>query len=153
MFDLEQAIAQWRRQMLAAGIQSAESLDELENHLREEVNERMKSGQKPKQAFEIAVDKIGRPRLLKAEFAKVDGTWLIWQKIRTFLGLNKIPSPALIDFAPVGVQTLELAAVEARNFRHDYIGTEHILLGLLKSDSMIVSRVLRSLGVEEKVLR
>ena len=155
MFDLEQAIAQWRGQMLAAGIKTAESLDELENHLREEVQKQVKSGQKPKQAFDIAVDQIGRPAVLKTEFAKVDETWprLIWQKLRTLLGINKIPSPSFNDFAPVGIQTLEMAAEEARNFRHDYIGTEHILLGLLKSNSTIVSKVMRSLGVEEKTVR
>ena len=33
MFNLEQAISEWRLQMLAAGIKTTESLDELENHL------------------------------------------------------------------------------------------------------------------------
>ena len=39
MFDLEQAIAEWRKQMLAAGIKAPVPLDELESHLREEVEE------------------------------------------------------------------------------------------------------------------
>ena len=37
MFDLEQAIAGWRRQMLAAGIQSPVPLEELGIHLRDEI--------------------------------------------------------------------------------------------------------------------
>lgn len=153
MFDLEKSIAQWRRQMLGAGIKAPESLDELENHLREEVEKQIKLGQTPERAFEIAVDQIGRPALLKVEFAKVDKPWPVWQKLRTLLGFNKIPSPSFRDFAPVGAQTLELAAGEARNLRHDYIGTEHILLGLLKSESTIVSNVMRRLGIEERALR
>jgi Clp amino terminal domain, pathogenicity island component len=153
MFDLEQAISRWRRQMLAAGIRTAESLDELENHLREEVEKQIKSGQNPTQAFETAIDQIGRPAVLKKEFAKVDGPWPVWKKLRTLFGFNKIPSPSLVDFAPVGIRTLEMAAGEARNFRHDYIGTEHLLLGLLKSESTIVSNVMRSLGVDEKAIR
>jgi Clp amino terminal domain, pathogenicity island component len=153
MFDLEKSIAQWRRQMLAAGIKATESLDELENHLREEVEKQIKLKQKPERAFEIAVDQIGLAALLKAEFAKVSETRLVWQKLKALLGFNRIPSPSFEDFAPVGVQTLELAAGEARSFRHDYIGTEHILLGLLKSESTIVSNVMRRLGVEENTLR
>ena len=37
MFDLEQSIADWRRQMLAAGIKTPVPLEELESHLREEI--------------------------------------------------------------------------------------------------------------------
>jgi hypothetical protein len=153
MFNLEQSIALWRQQMLAAGIKTTESLDELENHLREDVAEQIKSGQKPERAFEMAADQIGQAALLKAEFAKVGEPWPLWQKLRTLLGFNKIPAPSFKDFAPIGVQTLELAAREARNFRHDFIGTEHILLGLLKSESTIVSNVMRRLGVDPKAVR
>ena len=44
MFDLEKAIADWRRQMLAAGIKTPVPLEELESHLREEIEQQMKSG-------------------------------------------------------------------------------------------------------------
>jgi len=37
MFDLEEKIAEWRRQMLVAGIKTPAPLDELEGHLREEI--------------------------------------------------------------------------------------------------------------------
>ena len=37
MFDLEQSIAEWRRQMLAAGIKTPVPLEELEIHLREDI--------------------------------------------------------------------------------------------------------------------
>ena len=37
MFDLEQSITNWRKQMLAAGIKSPVPLEELEIHLREEI--------------------------------------------------------------------------------------------------------------------
>jgi hypothetical protein len=41
MFNLEQAIADWRQQMLAAGIKTPVPLEELENHLREENEQQM----------------------------------------------------------------------------------------------------------------
>jgi hypothetical protein len=153
MFELEKSIAQWRQQMLAAGIKTTDSLDELENHLREEVRKQIALGQKPERAFEIAVEQMGRPSVLKKESAKVHEPWLVWQKLKALLGFAQIPSPSYEDFAPVGVQALELAAGEARNFHHNFIGTEHILLGLLKSESTIVSNVMRRLGVEERTIR
>ncbi len=68
MFDLEKAITDWRKQMLAEGIKTPLQLDELENHLREEIERQLKSGTNLRHAFEIAVVKIGPPVELKTEF-------------------------------------------------------------------------------------
>ena len=68
MFYLEQSIIEWRRQMLAAGIKTPVPLEELECHLREEIEEQVQSGVSEQQAFEIAVRQIGQADLLKAEF-------------------------------------------------------------------------------------
>jgi hypothetical protein len=70
MFDLEQSIAEWRKQMLAAGIPSPAPLEELENHLREDIGRLMKSGANPSQAFEIAAKNVGPGPALKREFKK-----------------------------------------------------------------------------------
>lgn len=69
MFNLEQSITEWRQQMLAAGIKP-KSLDELESHLREEIERQMKSGVDVRQAFDIAVKAIGQGAELKKEFRK-----------------------------------------------------------------------------------
>jgi hypothetical protein len=74
MFDLERSIAQWRRQMLSAGIAATAVLDELESHLREDVENQVSSGTSGQQAFETTVRDIGQSDLLKNEFAKVGGT-------------------------------------------------------------------------------
>ena len=73
MLDLEKSIADWRQQMLAAGIQTPVPLEELESHLREEIERQMKSGANAQTAFLIAVEDVGRGHLLKAEFKKVGG--------------------------------------------------------------------------------
>ena len=70
MFNLEQAIADWRRQMLAAGIQSPVPLKELELHLREDIERQLKSGLDEQNAFEISVPQIGQPQALNREFKK-----------------------------------------------------------------------------------
>jgi len=71
MFDLDRAIAQWRQQMRTAGIKSSRALEELDAHLREEVQREMQSGVDAPAAFAIAVERMGEARALKAEFAKV----------------------------------------------------------------------------------
>jgi len=73
MFDFEQAITEWRQQMIAAGIKTPVPLEELENHLREEIERQMKSGLNEQEAFNFAIQKIGRPYLLKSEFKKAGG--------------------------------------------------------------------------------
>ena len=72
MFSLEQSIADWRKHMLAAGIKTPVPLDELENHLREEVQELVASGMEPQAALAASIKKIGLPSPLRAEFTKVD---------------------------------------------------------------------------------
>jgi hypothetical protein len=74
MFDLEQAIADWRRQMLAAGIKTPVPLEELEIHLREEIERQMKAGLSGQKAFEISTRRIGSPEILKCEFKKAERT-------------------------------------------------------------------------------
>ena len=46
MFNLEQAISDWKRQMLACGFNSAEVLQELESHLRDHIAVLVASGVK-----------------------------------------------------------------------------------------------------------
>jgi hypothetical protein len=72
MFNLDHKIVEWRRQMLAAGIKNSEVLDELENHLREDIERRMRSGVAGEQALQAAIQQIGRPAMLKAEFERVE---------------------------------------------------------------------------------
>lgn len=70
MFNLEQSIADWRKQMLAAGIKTPAPLDELEIHLREDVALQIRIGSTEQEAFNSAVEKIGQAYALKTEFRK-----------------------------------------------------------------------------------
>jgi len=58
-----------------------------------------------------------------------------------------------IPFTPRSKKALELSAEEARSLGHNYIGTEHILLGLLREEEGIASQVLFSLGVDLRKIR
>jgi hypothetical protein len=72
MFNLEQSVAEWRKRMLATGINEPVPLEELEGHLREELERLMQAGFKEREAFENAACQIGQPQSLKNEFTKVD---------------------------------------------------------------------------------
>src|SRR5579872_850599 len=50
-------------------------------------------------------------------------------------------------------KVLSLAQEEAQRFNHNYIGTEHILLGLVREGDGVGAKVLRSLGVELQAVR
>ncbi len=59
-----------------------------------------------------------------------------------------------IGLTPRAKKVIELAVDEARRMNHHYIGTEHLLLGLVREGSGIAAGVLESLGVNlEKVRR
>jgi len=70
MFNLEQSIADWRQQMLAAGIKTPVPLEELESHLREEIERQLQAGAGAAEAFQIAIQRIGVGTTLKVEFDK-----------------------------------------------------------------------------------
>ena len=53
----------------------------------------------------------------------------------------------LIELTAQGRQSIELAVQEARAFDHHYIGTEHLLLGLLQQEESLTSQVLHNSGV------
>jgi uncharacterized membrane protein len=73
MFNLEQSIADWRKEMLAAGIKSPVPLEELENHLREEIEQQVKAGVSEQQAFEGSASQVGQAEVLKKEFIRAKG--------------------------------------------------------------------------------
>lgn len=68
------------------------------------------------------------------------------------------PGPATqiigdIPFTPRAKKALELSAEEARALGHNYIGTEHLLLGLMREGEGIASQVLLNLGLDLNTVR
>ena len=270
LFNLENAIAAWRRLLRAGGINSSEILDELESHLREDIEHVMRSGKTSEEAFRAAVTRLGpsgalakefctlpliqgsqRPKYLMA-FSVISAVLILWTGTAILLetgihslaeGLvfaaiftvaaylaalpfcyRKLPSlqnhavqkavgvtalfvnvwivlallnavgrvqfhlpedvtilfwsvvPALFATilaydcyrlarkrgghpqelespGPEAKRTLALARDEARKLHHDFVGTEHVLLALLRSGNSSVDRALRQLGLGEAVVR
>lgn len=58
-----------------------------------------------------------------------------------------------IGLTPRTKKVLELALEEARLLGHDYVGTEHVLLGLMREGEGVGARVLKEFGAELKTVR
>ncbi|XP_027364575.1 chaperone protein ClpC, chloroplastic-like [Abrus precatorius] len=58
-----------------------------------------------------------------------------------------------IPFTPRAKRVLELSLEEARQLGHNYIGSEHLLLGLLREGEGVAARVLENLGVDPANIR
>lgn len=64
------------------------------------------------------------------------------------------PAPTdQIPFTPRAKKTMELSLQEALKLGHNYIGTEHLLLGLLRESEGMASQVLTALGIDLSATR
>lgn len=154
MFNLEQSISEWRGQMLSAGVKNPDIVDELESHLREDWARRVQSGESGEQAFEGAVQGVGQASLLKHEFAKLSGKKWAWlRKLKGIVAGAFVPFPSLSTFTPGARWTLELARQEAPRLNHGFVGTEHVLLGLLALEDGVVPNVFKKMGVDREDVR
>ena len=71
MPDLEQRLAAWRQTLAADAAFSVEVIDELESHLRDDIQRLVLAGESEERALELGLARLGPPRALGAEFAKV----------------------------------------------------------------------------------
>ena len=97
-FDLEKVIAQWRQQMLAAGIKAPSTLQELESHLREDIGNLVAAGNPEAAAFQMAVSRVGSPAALMAEYKLAkSGSSLSVIGLLTWAGLAAILAAVLLS--------------------------------------------------------
>ena len=67
--------------------------------------------------------------------------------VEFIIGRGERPSQGEIGLTPRAKKVVELAVDEARRMNHTYIGTEHLLIGLLREGEGVAAGVLESLGV------
>jgi ATP-dependent Clp protease ATP-binding subunit ClpA len=76
------------------------------------------------------------------------------EQVELIVGRGKEPSPdGDLPPTPRAKKVLQLASAEAKTLGHVYIGTEHLLLGLLREGEGIAAMMLESLGVNLKGAR
>nr|WP_281357421.1 Clp protease N-terminal domain-containing protein [Brasilonema bromeliae] len=69
-------------------------------------------------------------------------------EVEKIIGRGKGDTAIDIPFTPRAKQVLELAVEDARCLNVNYVGTEHLLLGILHEGGGVAIRVLQSLGVD-----
>src|SRR6185295_14334309 len=96
--NLEKSVAEWRETLLVAPNVSDEALDELESHLRETVDELVRSGLAEPEAFQRAIKQLGGSPNIASEFQKLDQpTWL---PIKLVIGAGVV---AVLTFAILSI--------------------------------------------------
>ena len=73
----------------------------------------------------------------------------IQKEVENLIGRGK-DTTQTIHYTPRAKKVIELSMDEARNLGHSYVGTEHILLGLIREGEGVAARVLNNLGVSLK---
>ena len=73
--------------------------------------------------------------------------------VEFIIGRGESMVPGELGLTPRAKKVLELAIDEARRLNHHYIGTEHLLLGLVREGEGIAAGVLESLGVNLERVR
>ncbi|MDP9410903.1 MAG: hypothetical protein M3R38_10715 [Actinomycetota bacterium] len=66
---------------------------------------------------------------------------------------EEVPPPGWIPYTPRVRKVIGLAAEESRRLRHDHIGTEHLLLGIIHEGEGVANTILERAGALEKVAR
>lgn len=82
----------------------------------------------------------------KALIALGLGLEKIQDEVETLIGRGQ-EQPTNIAYTPRAKKVIELSMDEARKLGHTYVGTEHILLGLIREGEGVAARVLNNLGV------
>jgi len=75
---------------------------------------------------------------------EIEGRTIVREKVSTSVDL---------PFSEESKRVLNSAAEESSHFSHKYIGTEHILLGLLREDQSIAAEILKEYGIHEELIR
>jgi hypothetical protein len=78
---------------------------------------------------------------------------MVREAVEFIVGRGERPSPTEIGLTPRAKKVVELAVEEARRLNHSHIGTEHLLLGLIREGQGIAFGVLESLGVSLERVR
>lgn len=76
----------------------------------------------------------------------------ILKEIEELIGRGEASGQQPLGFTPRTKKVLELSFSEARKMGHNYIGTEHLLLGIMKEGESVAVRILIDLGVDPQKL-
>jgi ATP-dependent Clp protease ATP-binding subunit ClpC len=104
------------------------------------------------------IERLNQPGTVRADSPRTPSPKVIYwlQRLRDVLcwrisGVR--PRRSLLPKTPRAKKVIEYATEEAWNLKHEYIGTEHILLGLLRDKESVAAAVLATFGLKVDELR
>ena len=89
-------------------------------------------------------------RVLEALDVTVDE---VRTEVKKIVGLGDVALAGQIPFTPRARKVLDLALREALSLGHNYIGTEHVLLGLIRDNDGVASRILLDYDADAEKIR
>ncbi len=78
---------------------------------------------------------------------------LVRKELENWVPRSEAQSTKEVAFTPRAKRVLELALDETRRLGHNYVGTEHILLGILREGSGVGAQILRRFGLDIDMVR
>jgi len=76
----------------------------------------------------------------------------VTKEIEELIGRGDNAGKNPLDFTPRTKRVLELGLMEARRLGHNYVGTEHLLLGIMREGESVAVRILMDLGIDPQKL-
>ena len=106
MSKFDELIVSWRKEMSAAGIGPGPVRDELECHLRDGYDSRVRADMDPAAAFADAATKLGAPKALRQEY---NTAVTRWTRLKRFLGRR-------VELLPTDMRVYAWAAIPAGTY-------------------------------------
>ncbi|MCX7667699.1 MAG: ATP-dependent Clp protease ATP-binding subunit, partial [Atribacterota bacterium] len=78
---------------------------------------------------------------------------LVRSELESLIEKTEYQGSKEVAFTPRAKRVLELALDETRRLGHNYVGTEHILLGILREGEGVGAQILRNLGLDIETVR
>ena len=76
----------------------------------------------------------------------------VLKEIEQLVGRGEKPNQQLLGFTPRTKKVLEISLKEANKMNQNFVGTEHILLGIIKEGESVAVRILMDLGIDPQKL-
>ena len=128
MHDLDKLILEWRKKAATPNV-SAETLDELETHLRETTEQFVRSGMPISNAFQRAVTELGAMPRISSEFRKLDQP--IWLPVKLAIGVTALTALVALVIAIGVLGRLDSSAASLLLATHVFVATLGYTITLL----------------------
>jgi ATP-dependent Clp protease ATP-binding subunit ClpC len=89
-------------------------------------------------------------RILESLEITVEG---VRDQVARIVGSGDVPASGMIPFTPRAKRVLEFSLREALSLGHNYIGTEHLLLGLVRENQGVAIQILRDFDADAEKVR